>query len=81
MQVIPQAAGSGVALRAVNNGASDFEPLSITGETVEIRYRTGVATSAVAATINSDGTITFTSLAGTGSRTVVADANGKISAP
>jgi len=81
LQMLPQAAGSGVVVRAVNNAESDFEPLTLLGETVEIRYRTGVATSAVAATINSDGTVTFASLAGTGSRTVVADANGKISAP
>jgi hypothetical protein len=58
LQMIPQAAGSGAVIRAVNNAESDFEPITIGGETIDLRYRTGVATLASALNINTSGVAT-----------------------
>jgi len=57
--VIPQAAGSGVNRRAVNNANTDFEPIVDTFETLEERYRTGVGTSATAREIDTSGQTRF----------------------
>lgn len=80
-RLLPQAAGSGAVLEAVNNPFTDFEPIQIIGETISLRYRTGVATSDVGIFINASGQVQIPALAGVGTRNVVVDASGNVSAP
>lgn len=58
-QVLPQAAASGVTLRAVNNAENDFTPMAFVGSTFDLQYRTGAATSASAADINTSGQLSL----------------------
>ena len=58
LQVLPAAAGSGATVRAMNNAETDIEPLTLIGETVDVRYRTGVNTSASAFAVDTFGTLT-----------------------
>ena len=53
------AAGSGAGLSALNNALSDFEPIAITGESVSLKYRTGVGTSTEGLGISSAGAVTI----------------------
>ncbi len=55
IELLPFAAGSGGALRSVNGANSDFEPMAQYFETLTLRYRTGVATTAIAAQIDTAG--------------------------
>lgn len=55
LQILPQAAASGVTLRGVNNGQTDFTPINYVFSQMNFAYRTGAATSATAAIINSAG--------------------------
>lgn len=57
IQVIPQVAASGVSLRAINNGSTDFTPFGMTFSTLDLRYRTGAGTSATAAGIDTSGSL------------------------
>jgi len=59
LQVNPQAGGSGAQLRIVNNAGSDFEPAAYQAETHDFRYRTGVGTTATAASMGTNGKTTF----------------------
>lgn len=56
IDVQPQAAGSGVQLRALNNAGSDFEPAAIRAETLDVLTRTGAATVASAFQVDANGT-------------------------
>lgn len=66
LRLISEAAGSGAVLGVLNNDSTDFEPLQIVGETIELRYRSGVATSASGALINSTGFAVTGPLSATG---------------
>lgn len=54
-QVQNEGAGSGVSLFGLNNGGTDFEPLTLGAESIDLRYRNGVATTASALTLDSNG--------------------------
>lgn len=56
-EIIPLAAGTGIQENALNQGRTDYEPLLITGESVTLRYRTGVFTNADGLTLNSSGNV------------------------
>lgn len=62
LQVQNEGAGSGVSLLFLNNGGTDYEPAVIAGESVTLKYRTGVSTAAAGITLDSSGN---TNLAGT----------------
>jgi hypothetical protein len=71
----PDAAGSGAYVSAKNAAASDYEPLTLIGETVTLKYRTGVNSSASGLTLTS----TATTLAG--NLTVSGTGNSTFSGP
>ena len=58
-QVENQGAGSGVNLYVLNNGATDYEPVVLAGESVALHYRTGVLTTAAGITLASTGAVTI----------------------
>lgn len=60
VQIIPNATGNGGQIRGVNNAQTDFEPLTFTGETIDLNYRTGVGTSTSGFTLNTSGNVVIT---------------------
>lgn len=70
LQLIPRAAGNGGSLYALNNGATDYEPLTIGGETVTIEYRSGAGTLGTVGAFSSTGLAVTGTLSATGAVTV-----------
>lgn len=56
MDVNPQAGGSGIQIRSLNNDGSDYEPTAMYVETLDVRTRTGAAT--VASALQADASTT-----------------------
>lgn len=62
MDINPQAAGSGIQIRSMNNAGSDYEPTAIYAETLNVQTRTGAGTVASALQVDASATATHTRL-------------------
>lgn len=77
MRITPQAAASGSFLDVVNSAETDYEPLELIGETVNLRARTGVLTNAIVlaasntqVTVDTPGTASASVLTRTATQTL-----------